>query len=47
VDSSLPQASRHDLLEPLFLEALSRKCAWAGINKKAASAAFLTWNSVT
>ena len=27
VDSSLPQASRHDLLEPLFLEALSRKCA--------------------
>ncbi|QWE13359.1 excisionase family DNA-binding protein [Polynucleobacter sp. AP-Titi-500A-B4] len=27
VDSSLSQGSRHDLLEPLFLEALSRKCA--------------------
>ncbi len=26
-DATLPSANRHDLLEPLFLEALSRKCA--------------------
>jgi len=27
IDDPLTQASRHELLEPLFLEALSRKCA--------------------
>jgi hypothetical protein len=30
MDAALNPDNRHELLEPLFLEALSRKCFWKG-----------------